>query len=118
MAVQPCCPSRHHVTDTKYRLTDFNVAISVLSLFSLLAKLIAFIMKWYPPLVAVIANIALVALYTVSTYGQIGPDYTDPRYPSPVAWYLSRGCDLARSWGAYGSCRIAQGSLVISLYMM
>ncbi|KAI9171722.1 Glutarate-semialdehyde dehydrogenase [Paramyrothecium foliicola] len=99
-------------------LTDFNVAISVVSLFFLLAKLIAFIMRGWFPILAILINIALVALYTVSVYGQIGPDYLDPRYPAPVAWYLRYGCDMARPYGVYKSCQIAQSSLGLSIYML
>lgn len=99
------------------RLTNFNVAISVISLFFLLAKLIAFIMKLWFPLVATLVNVALLALYTVSVYGQIGPDYADPRYPAPAAWYFRQGCGLAKRYGAYSACQIAQGSLAATLYM-
>ncbi|KAM3524408.1 hypothetical protein NHJ13051_000087 [Beauveria bassiana] len=98
-------------------LTNFNVAISVISLFFLLAKLIAFIMKLWFPVIAVFINTALLALYTVSIYGQIGPDYADSRYPSPAAWYLRQGCGLAKRYGAYKSCQIAQGSLGATFYM-
>ncbi|EFY87722.1 hypothetical protein MAC_06208 [Metarhizium acridum CQMa 102] len=99
-------------------LTDFNVAISVISLFFLLSKLISHIMKLWYPIVAVFINSALVALYTVSTYGQIGPDYADARYPSPAAWYFRQGCGLAQRYGKYRACQVAQGSLFITLYML
>ncbi len=102
---------------THHSLTNFNVAISVISLFFLLAKLIAFIMKLWFPIVAVFVNMALLALYTVSVYGQIGPDYADPRYPSPAAWYFRQGCGLAKRYGAYQTCQIAQGSLAATFYM-
>lgn len=98
-------------------LTNFNVAISVISLFFLLAKLIAFIMKLWFPLVSTLVNVALLALYTVSVYGQIGPDYADPRYPAPAAWYFRQGCGLAKRYGAYSACQIAQGSLAATFYM-
>ncbi|OAA46905.1 hypothetical protein NOR_02541 [Metarhizium rileyi] len=99
-------------------LTDFNVAISVISLFFLLSKLIAHIMKLWYPILAVFINMALVSLYTVSTYGQIGPDYADARYPTPMAWYFRQGCGLAEKYGKYGACQVAQGSLFITLYML
>lgn len=99
-------------------LTDFNVAISVISLFFLLAKLISFIMKLWYPVFATFVNCAMVALYVVSTYGQIGPDYADARYPAPAAWYFRQGCDLAKRYGKYNSCQIAQASLFITLYML
>jgi hypothetical protein len=99
-------------------LTNFNVAIAVVSLFFLLAKLIAFIMKVWYPIFATVVNVGILAIYAVSTYGQIGPDYADPRYPSPAAWYLRQGCDLAKAYGSYKSCQIAQASLGITLYML
>ena len=100
------------------RLTNFNVAISIVSLFFLLAKLIAFIMKVYYPVLAIFVNTALAALYTVSVYGQIGPDYADSRYPAPAAWYFRKGCDLAKPYGKYKSCQIAQASLGVTLLML
>lgn len=100
------------------RLTDFNVALAVISLFFLLSKLIAVIMRVWYPIVSVTSSIALVVLYSVSTYGQVGPDYTDPRYPAPAAWYFRYGCDMAKPYGQYTNCQIAQSSLFITLYML
>lgn len=99
-------------------LTNFNVAISVISLFFLLARLILFIMKIWYPILALFVQFSLVALYSVSTYGQIGPDYADDRYPAYAAWYFRKGCDLARPYGKFKSCQIAQGSLAITVYML
>jgi hypothetical protein len=99
-------------------LTNFNVAISIISLFFLLVKLIGFIMRGYYPIIAVIINVALIALYTVSVYGQIGPDYADSRHPAPAAWYFRQGCGIAKPYGKYRSCQIAQGSLAITLLML
>ncbi|KAM0440949.1 hypothetical protein ACHAPT_000252 [Fusarium lateritium] len=98
--------------------TDYNVAIAVISLFFLLSKLTAFIMKVWYPILATFINISMVTLYTVSVYGQIGPDYADPEYPAPAAWYWRYGCDLAKPYGKYKSCRIAQGSLVVTLWLL
>ena len=75
-------------------------------------------MKLWFPIVAAFVNTAMVALYAVSVYGQVGPDHSDPRYPSNAAWYWTYGCDLAKPYGAYGNCQIAQGSLGVTLYML
>lgn len=111
-------PSRGLLTVGLCRLTNFNVAISIVSLFFLLAKLIAFIMKIYYPVFAIFVNTSLAALYVVSVYGQVGPDYADSRYPAPAAWYFRKGCDLARPYGKYKSCQIAQASLGVTLLML
>ena len=100
------------------RLTNFNVAISVVSLFILLAKMILFIMKVWYPLIGVCFNTGLVAIFAVSVYGQMGPDYADARYPSPIAWYIAKGCSYARAEKAERSCMLAKGSFAVTVFML
>ncbi|KAF4591986.1 hypothetical protein GQ602_002285 [Ophiocordyceps camponoti-floridani] len=99
-------------------LTSFNVAISIVSLFFLLIKLIAHIMKTWYPVFAVFINAALAVLYAVSVYGQVGPDYADARYHTPAVWYLRQGCGLAKEYGKYQACQIAQASLAVTLLLL
>lgn len=106
------------LTANTHRLTNFNVAISVLSLFIMLAKLISFIMKVYYPVIGVFTSFAMTALYTTSVYGQAGPDYADSRYPSPVAWYIRKSCEPARPYNAYKSCQLAKGTFAVTVYML
>lgn len=98
--------------------TDFNVAISVLSLFMLMSKLTAYIMKVWFPVLATFINLGMSCVYIVSVYGLIGPDMVDKRYPAHVAWWWRKGCGLAKPYGSYQHCKIAQGSLFVSLYLM
>lgn len=102
------------------RLTDYNVAISVLSLFVLLVKLIGFIMRVWTPILGVFFSLAMTVMYTVSVYGQMGPDYYDPAHPSPMAWYIRYGCWPAVNFpnNALGSCRMAVGSYAVTVYML
>ncbi|KAL7620363.1 hypothetical protein AAE478_009358 [Parahypoxylon ruwenzoriense] len=99
-------------------LTDFNVAISVLSLFLLLTKLVAFIMHVWFPIIALLINLALLALYAASIGGQAGPDYLDPNRPSPVAWYIAKPCDVAANQSIQGSCRLAKGAFAATCIML
>lgn len=99
-------------------LTTFNVAISIVSLFVLLGKMIATIMKVYYPIFGTIVGVTLTALYTVSVYGQAGPDYADDRYPSPVAWYIRRSCDIARPYGAYKNCQMSKGAFAATVFLL
>ncbi|AEO53131.1 hypothetical protein MYCTH_2085599 [Thermothelomyces thermophilus ATCC 42464] len=99
-------------------LTNYNVAISILSLFILLAKMIATIMKVFYPIFGTIISLVLVVLYTVSIYGQAGPDYADPRYPSPTPWHLRIGCSLAEPYGAAKTCRMVQATLGVTVYLL
>lgn len=106
------------LTLEKPRLTDFNVAVSVVTLFLLLTKLVFFIMKFWFPLLAVGINVAMVAMYAVSVYGQMGPDHADPRYPSAVAWYVSKSCSYAAPFRAVKSCQLAKGTFAVTVYML
>ncbi|KAI0473666.1 hypothetical protein GGR56DRAFT_648494 [Xylariaceae sp. FL0804] len=99
-------------------LTEFNVAISVISLFFLLSKLIAFIMHVWYPVVALAFNLTLVALYCASLGGQAGPDYLDPAHPSPVAWYIAKPCTVAINKAVQGECTMAKGTFAATAIML
>ncbi|KAK3393848.1 hypothetical protein B0H63DRAFT_444055 [Podospora didyma] len=99
-------------------LTNFNVAISIVSLFILLGKMIAVIMKVFYPIIGLFTNLSLTALYAVSVYGQAGPDYADPRYPSSVAWYIRMGCDIAKPYNMVKQCQMAKGTFAATIFMM
>lgn len=101
----------------RFRLTNFNLAVSVLSMFMLLVKVIMFVMRIWYPFVAGLISALLSILWIVSLYGQMGPDYSDPRHPSPLAWYVAHSCELARPSGNHHYCLLAQGTFVTTLYM-
>lgn len=109
---------RGHRLNSISRITEFNVAISVISLFVLLTRMIGFILRVWYPIVGLFFSIAMTALYSASIYGQAGPDYADPRYPSPVAWYIRYGCDIARKYGAESQCMMAKGTFAVTTYML
>ncbi|CAJ2500599.1 Uu.00g034520.m01.CDS01 [Anthostomella pinea] len=98
-------------------LTNFNVAISVISLFFLLTKLIAFILHVWYPVVALLFNVSLVAFYAASLGGQAGPDYLDPTKPSPVAWYIAKPCTVAANKAVQGNCTLAKGTFAATSVM-
>ncbi|EGY15697.1 hypothetical protein HYQ45_002194 [Verticillium longisporum] len=100
-------------------LTDFNVALTLVSLFSLIVRMVLFIMKVYYPLIALIFNIILTALWTTSMYGQMGPDHADPERPSNIAWYITRSCAPAGGrHNAEKSCRLAKASFAVTVLML
>ncbi|KAL2018566.1 hypothetical protein VTK56DRAFT_608 [Thermocarpiscus australiensis] len=99
-------------------LTNYNVAIAILSLFILLAKMITTIMKVFYPIFGTLIGLSMTALYAVSIYGQAGPDYADPRYPSPSPWYIRLGCDIAAPYNAVKSCHMAKGTFAVTVYML
>jgi len=99
-------------------LTNFNVAISIVSLFVLLGKLIMVIMKVYYPILALVIGLCQTALYAVSVYGQMGPDYLDPEHPSSIAWYIRESCDVAKAYGVGKHCAMAKGTLAVTVFML
>lgn len=99
-------------------LTDFNVAVSVLSMFVLLVKAAMFLLHIWYPILSTLANLPIVVLWAVSVYGQMGPDHSDPKHPSNIAWYLTKSCSYARPSGNYGYCLQAKGSFAVSVVML
>ena len=87
-------------------------------MFLLLAKVTMFIMHIWVPLLSIIANVILIALWSVSAYGQAGPDHADPAHPSSVAWYIAKSCDYARPSGNYGNCLQAKASFAATIIML
>ncbi|KAI1128680.1 hypothetical protein F5Y10DRAFT_168912 [Nemania abortiva] len=91
-------------------LTDYNVAIAIISLFFLITRLIAFIMDFWLPIIVLPINIAFVGLYAASLGGQAGPDYLDPNHPSRVAWYVAKPCSVAKNQQIQSYCTSAKGT--------
>jgi len=99
-------------------LTAFNVAVSVLSMFVLLVKVVMFSLHIWYPLLGVVANAAITVLWAVSVYGQAGPDHSDPQFPSNVAWYISKSCRYAKPSGNEHYCLQAKGAFATTVIMM
>jgi len=98
-------------------ITDYNVAISVLSTFILLVKAVLFVLHVWYPLLGTITNAAITALWIVSMYGQMGPDHSDPRHPSSIAWYITKSCDFAKQSGNTHGCVLAKSTFAITVIM-
>lgn len=90
------------------RLTELNVAVSVLSMFILLVKFILFVLNIWFPILGTIISAFTGALWITSMYGQMGPDFNDPKHPSQIAWYIRKSCDIARPSGNYHYCVLAK----------
>lgn len=99
-------------------ITDFNIIVSVLSMFILLVKAVLFIMHYWIPMVSLFVNIVILALWCVSVYGQAGPDYMDPEHPSSVAWYITKSCSLAEKYNQKHNCTMAKSCFAVSVLMV
>lgn len=95
------------------------MAATIVTLFTMLLRMVLFIMKVYVPLIAVFFHVGTVAIWTVSVYGQMGPDHADPLHPSPIAWYLVRSCDAAGGrFRAVKECMMARAAFALSVVML
>jgi hypothetical protein len=110
-------PSAGKDADEWNRLTSFNVAISVLSTFLLMVKVVMFIMHIWFPILGTIVNAAITVLWVVSIYGQAGPDHSDRQYPSNVAWYITKSCSYAQPSGSEHYCLMAKGTFAVTVVM-
>ncbi|KFY42633.1 hypothetical protein V494_02331 [Pseudogymnoascus sp. VKM F-4513 (FW-928)] len=99
-------------------ITNYNIVVSVLSMFILLVKVVLFIMHMFIPLVSVIINAIVLALWCFSAYGQAGPDHSDPEHPSSVAWYIAKSCSVAEASGNKHNCEMAKGSFASTIFMI
>ncbi|KAI9874012.1 MAG: hypothetical protein M1830_010294 [Pleopsidium flavum] len=99
-------------------ITNFNVVISVLSMFILLVKSVMYITHTFPPLLSLFVHALLVALYAVSIHGQSGSDMSDPQHPQPGApWYITQSCSVADTSAVRGFCQQAKGAFAVTIIM-
>lgn len=118
MAPGPCGGTSLDNADKHCSITNWNVIISVLSLFILLVESILYVVHLFYPLLSLVVHLVLAALWAVSVYGQAGPDNSDPRRPSSTPWYLSKSCSLASEPRNVGYCKQAKASLAVTVLML
>lgn len=94
------------------------MAISIVSLFTLLGKMIMVIMKVYYPIFGLGVGVILTALYSVSVYGQMGPDNLDPRYPSAIPWYIKESCSIAAKYRIGNKCIMAKATFAVTVIFL
>ncbi|KAI9655449.1 MAG: hypothetical protein M1831_004866 [Alyxoria varia] len=99
--------------------TDFNVVISVLSMFILIVKGVLFMMHVFWPVIGFLTHGLLVGLWAYSTFAQTHPDHSDPRYSKLSApWYIVKSCNEAHSKSNIGYCKQAKASLGVTVIML
>ncbi len=101
-----------------HSITNYNVIISVLSMFILLVKGILYVVHIFPPILSLFVHAGLAALYAVSIYGQAGKDMSDPKHPQPGApWYITKSCSVAGTRAVRDFCQQAKGSFAVAVMM-
>ena len=71
---------------------------------------------WYP-ILGTVVNAVITALWIVSIYGQAGPDHSDSKHPSNVAWYITKSCSYAKPSGNEHYCLMAKGTFAVTVVM-
>ena len=104
--------------DSYFSLTNFNVVISVFSMFVLLIKVVLNVMNIFYPLLSIFTHVILSGMWAVSVYGQAGPDRSDPKHLSSVAWYVSKSCSVTFNKANVHYCELAKGTFAVSCIML
>ncbi|WQF89856.1 hypothetical protein CDEST_14870 [Colletotrichum destructivum] len=93
------------------QLTDGALAVGLLSLTILIARVIMTILGQMSRTFSMIYDIILTFFWIQTLVYQASGDFSDPKHPSPHPWYLSRYCqrDIATA------CRVAQASFALSV---
>lgn len=100
-------------------VTDYNVIISVLSMFLLLVKGVMFLMHLFRPVLGVFIHGGLAAVWAYSLYAQTSPDNSDPRFPRLSGpWYIVKGCGVAKDKNLVQYCQQAKAQLAVTVVML
>lgn len=99
--------------------TQFNLVISVLTMFLYLVKFTMFITHVFYPLVSLVLHLLLVGLWSYSVRLQTGPDTIDPeRINNGAPWYITKNCDVASTKENKQYCMQAKSAFAITLIML
>ncbi|KAI1622647.1 hypothetical protein EDD37DRAFT_482735 [Exophiala viscosa] len=100
-------------------ITNYNIVISVLSMFILLVKSVMYILHVFPPVLSVLVHALLIALYTVSVDYQSSSDTTDPEHPQRgPPWYITKSCSVTKNKSLVGYCKQAKASFACTCAML
>lgn len=100
-------------------ITNFNIIISVLSMFLLLVKSVMFVLHTFMPLISLFVHALLLGLYSYSIHAQTAPDTIDPEHPANgPPWYITKSCDVTRDKSLVGFCQQAKGSFFLTVFML
>jgi hypothetical protein len=106
-------------TDSDHSITDYNVAITVLSMFIMLVKGIMYMLHVFPPVLSVLIHTGLLILYTISVDYQASSDTTDPDHPQHGApWYITKNCNVAHNKHNVQYCEQAKASFACTCAML
>lgn len=103
-----------------YSMTEYNVVMSVLSMFVLLVKTAMFVLHAFLPALSVFAHMILIIVYAIGVRNQATPDLSDKNVPhlcKTLPWYLEKGCSSAPQ-NMKGYCLQARASFAVACVML
>lgn len=96
---------------TVLSITNYNLVMSVLSMFIMLVKGIMWMLHVLPPIISAIMHAILIVLFTISVVYQASPDTSDPRHPQTgPPWYITKSCSVTYSKSNVGYCMQAKAT--------
>ncbi|EFQ98658.1 hypothetical protein MGYG_01680 [Nannizzia gypsea CBS 118893] len=100
-------------------ITNFNLVITVLSLFFFLTKTPMFVMEvFYPPLSVLVHGICIL-LYSVAAAYQGASDTSDPKHPqNGPPWYITKNCNVASLHTNVNYCNQAKATFALTIVMI
>lgn len=100
-------------------ITNYNLVISVLSMFLMLVKGTMYMLHVLPPVVSVVLHSILIILFSVAVAYQASPDMTDPTRPQRgAAWYIMKSCSVAHDKSLVGYCLQAKATFACFVAML
>ncbi|KAH9822908.1 hypothetical protein Tdes44962_MAKER00736 [Teratosphaeria destructans] len=99
-------------------LVQYQIVISVLSMFLLLVKSVMYTMHCWVPLLSAFVSALEIVLYAIALRNQSAPDLSDSKYPNHgLPWMMSKGCKYAEP-GNWGYCMQARASYGVTIVMI
>ena len=102
----------------QHSTTYYNVIISVVSLFSLLIRVIGFVCNVFYPIFSVVLHGGLAAIYAVAIHNQAASDMSDPKKPQPGApWYITKSCGPPVTPRLKSYCQQAKAAFALTVLL-
>lgn len=101
-------------------MTEYNVAISILSMFIMLTKATMYVLHTWLPILSVFVHAVLIAIYAIAVRNQATPDLSDMKAPNlskNLPWYLEKGCSFATQQN-HGYCMQARASFAVTCVLL
>lgn len=100
-------------------ITNYNLVISVLSMFLLLVKATMYMLHILPPVVSTVLHAFLIALYSVAVAYQASSDTSDPtRLQRGPPWYITKSCSVTLNKSLIGYCKQAKATFACFAAML